>query len=63
MTTVSAMREAIIVALLLLTRRAIIVILIVIYFFSSFNDVDLSHNMLVDCCMLCCRECGPIVAV
>ncbi len=33
------------------------------YFFSSFNDVDLSHIMLVDCCMLCCRECGPIAAV
>ena len=33
------------------------------YTFSSFNEVDLSHIMLVDCCMLCCRECGPIAAV
>ena len=33
------------------------------YYFSSFNDVDLSHIMLVDCCMLCCRECGNIAAV
>ncbi len=33
------------------------------YIFSSFNDVDLSHIMLVDCCMLCCQECGPIAAI
>ncbi len=33
------------------------------YFFSSFNNVDLSHIMLVDYCMICCRECGPIAAV
>ncbi len=46
------------------TQHAIIVILIVINIcFSSFNNVDLSHIMLVDCCMLCCRECGPIAAV
>jgi hypothetical protein len=32
-------------------------------FFSSFNDADPSHIMLVDCCMLSCRECGPIAAV
>ncbi len=63
MTTASTMREAIIVASSLSMRRAIIVILIVILFFSSFNDVDLSHNMLVDCCMLCCQECGLIAAV
>ncbi len=46
------------------TQCAIIVILLVInIFFSSFNDVDPSHMMLVDCCMLCCRRCGPIAAV
>ena len=28
-----------------------------------FNDVDPSHMMLVDCCMLCCRGCGSIAAV
>ncbi len=57
-------REAIIIALSLSMQCAIIVILIVInIFFSSFNDVDLSHIMLVDCCMLCCWECGPIAAV
>jgi hypothetical protein len=57
-------REAIIVASLLLTQRALIVILLVINtFFSSFNNVDLLHIMLVDCCMLCCRECYPIAAV
>ena len=33
------------------------------YFFSSFNNVDQSHMMLVDCCVLCCRGCGPIAAV
>ena len=33
------------------------------YFFSSFNNADPSHIMLVDCCMLYCRECGPIAAV
>jgi hypothetical protein len=33
------------------------------YFFSSFNDVDPSHMMLVDCCVLCCRGCGPTAAV
>ncbi len=57
-------REAIVVALSLSTRRALKVILLVINtFFSSFSDVDLSHVMIVDCCMLCCRECGPIAAV
>ena len=45
-------------------RRQRVVILIVINIcFSSFNGVDLSHIMLVDCCMLCCRESGPIAAV
>ena len=34
-----------------------------IYIFSSFNDVDPFHMMLVDCCVLCCRGCGPIAAV
>ncbi len=33
------------------------------YFFSSFNDVDPLHLMLVDCCVLCCRGCGPTAAV
>jgi hypothetical protein len=33
------------------------------YFFSSFNKANPSHNMLVDCCMLYCRECGPMLAV
>ena len=42
-------------------RRALIVILLVIIF-SSFNDIDPSHMMLVDCCMLCCQGCGPIAA-
>ncbi len=57
-------RETIIVESLSLTRRALIEILLVINtFFSSFNNVDLLHIMLVDCCMLCCRECGPIAAV
>ncbi len=57
-------REAIFVASSLSTQRALIVILLVINnFFSSFNDVDLSHIILVDCCMLCCQECGPIAAV
>ncbi len=57
-------REVIVVASLLLTQRALIVILLVINtVFSSFNNVDLSHIMLVDCCMLCCQECGPIAAV
>jgi hypothetical protein len=57
-------REVIMVASSSSTRRALIVILLVINtLFSSFNEVDLLHIMLVDCCMLCCRECGPIVAV
>ncbi len=57
-------REAIVVAFSLLTQRAIIVILIVINIcFSSFNYVDLLHIMLVDCCMLSCRECGPIAVI
>ena len=46
-------REAIVLALLLLTRRALIVLSLVMNtFFSSFNDVDLPHSMLVDCCMI-----------
>jgi hypothetical protein len=57
-------RETIVVALSLSMRHALIFILIVINIcFSSFNDIDLLHIMLVDCCMLCCRECGPIEAV
>jgi hypothetical protein len=57
-------REAIVVASSSSTRRALIVILLVINtLLSSFNDVDLSHIMVVDCCMLCCRECGPIGVV
>ncbi len=32
------------------------------YFFPSFKDLDPPHMMLVDCCMLCCQGCGPIVA-
>jgi hypothetical protein len=31
-------------------------------FFSSFNNIDPSHMMLVDFCMLCCQGCGPIAA-
>ena len=27
-----------------------------------FNDADPSDIMLVDCCMLYCRECGPIAS-
>jgi hypothetical protein len=54
-------REAIVLALSSSTRRALIVLSLVMNtFFSSFNDVDLPHSMLVDCCMICCRECGPI---
>ncbi len=57
-------REAIVLALLSLTRRALIVLSLVMNtFFSSFNDVDLPHSMLVDCCMICCRECGPLATV
>jgi hypothetical protein len=57
-------REAIILALSLLTRRALIVLSLVMNtFFSSFNDVDLPHSMLVDCRMICCRECGPIATL
>ena len=57
-------KEAIVVASSLSTQHALIVILLVINkLFSRFNDVDLLHIMLVDCCMLCCRECGPIAAI
>jgi hypothetical protein len=57
-------REAIVLALSSSTRRALIVLSLVMNtFFSSFNDVDLPHSMLVDCCMICCRECGPIATV
>jgi hypothetical protein len=57
-------REAIVLALSSSTRRALIVISLVMNtFFSSFNDVDLPHSMLVDCYMICCRECGPIATV
>ena len=57
-------REAIVLALSSSTRRALIVISLVMdTFFSSFYDVDLPHSMLVDCCMICCQECGPIAIV
>ena len=57
-------REVIVLALSSSTRRALIVLSLVMNtFFSSFNDVDLPHSMLVDCCMICCRECGPIPTV
>ena len=28
--------------------------------FSSFNNIDPSHMMLIDFCLLCCQGCGPI---
>ena len=57
-------REAIVLALTLSTQRALTVISIVMNtVFSSFNDVDLPHSMVDDCCMICCRECGPIATV
>ncbi len=57
-------REAIVLALSSSMPRALIVLSLVMNtFFSSFNDVDLPHSMLVDCCMICCRECGPIATV
>jgi len=57
-------REVIVLALSSSMWRALIVISLVMNtFFSSFNDVDLSHSMLVDCCMICCRKCGPIATV
>jgi hypothetical protein len=57
-------REAIVLALSSLTRHALIVLsLLMNTFFSSFNDVVLPHSMLVDCCMICCRECSPIATV
>jgi hypothetical protein len=40
-------------------RALIVISLVMNTLFSSFNDVDLPHSMLVDCCMICCRECGP----
>jgi hypothetical protein len=36
---------------------------LIIRIFSRFNTVDLLHSMLADCCMLRCREWGPITAV
>ena len=57
-------REAIVLALSSSTRRALMVVSLVMNtFFSSFNDVDLPHSMLVDCCMICCQECDPIPTV
>jgi hypothetical protein len=57
-------REAIVLALSSSTRHAFIILsLLMNTCFSSFNDVVLSHSMLVDCCMICCRECGPIATV
>ena len=57
-------REVIVLALSSSTRRALIVLSLVMNtFFSSFNDVDLPHSMLVDCCIICCQECGPIATV
>ena len=41
----------------------IVIKIVITIFFSSFNDVALSNSMFVDCCMLFCRECGPIAAV
>jgi hypothetical protein len=35
--------------------------IVIIIILSSFNDVDPSHIMLVDCCVLFCWECGPVV--
>jgi len=44
-------------------RRRDSILIVIIICFSSFNDIDMSHIMLVDCCMLCCQESGPIAAV
>ncbi len=43
------------------TIKVIIVVINIVI--SSFNDVDLLHIMLVDCCVLCCQECCPIAAI
>jgi hypothetical protein len=57
-------REVIVLALSSSTRHALLVLSLVMNTcFSSFNDVDLPHSMLVDCCMICCRGCGPIATV
>jgi hypothetical protein len=57
-------REAIVLAFSSSTRHALIILsLLMNTFFSSFNDVVLPHSMLVDCCMIYCRECGPISTV
>ncbi len=43
--------------------QRVIILIVINICFSSFNGVSLSHIMLIDCCMLCCRESGPIAAV
>ncbi len=44
-------------------RQPVVILIVINICFSSFNGVDLLHIMLVNCCMLCCRESGPIAAV
>ncbi len=33
------------------------------YVFSSFNDVELPHSMLVECCMSCCQNVTTVAAM
>ncbi len=40
-----------------------VMLLVINIFVSSFNDVDPSHMILVDCCVLCWQLCCPIAAV
>ncbi len=44
-------------------RQRVVILILINIWFSSFNGVDLLHIMLVDCCILCCRESGPIAVV
>ena len=44
-------------------RASMVIVIVIINLFSRFNNADPLHIMLVDCCMLYCREWSPIVAV
>jgi hypothetical protein len=56
-------REVIVLALLSPAQCILTVISLVMNtFFSSFNDVELPHSMLVDCCMSCCQNMTTVAA-
>jgi hypothetical protein len=49
--------------LLMHSENIVVIVLVINIFLSSFNNVDLLHSMLADCCMPWRQEWGTMAAV